>query len=182
MKNIFLILITILACMTAGCSDLKYEMSEEAYPRFDAAKPKAKSVDFVAISYEIADNLIKGIPDSIDISSTKLLVVSFADINNLRSSSPLGRMLAEHIGSRLVQKGLKVADIRVMSDTLLIREGNGEFILSREAKKLGINTSASLIVAGTYAQITNDTITVSARLIRGADKVVVSAADGTICF
>jgi hypothetical protein len=181
MKTIFFVLMLTPMLLLSGCNNAKFEMSADAYPNFDK-KEKAQEgqVDIVAVSYQLADAIVNNMPATVDVHASKLIVVSFADINDLTKSSPFGRMLAEHVGSRLVQKGLKVADLRVMADTILIREQDGEFALSRNTKKLGVRVDTSLILAGTYARVSNTMVSVSVRLINGADNMVISTADSTL--
>lgn len=181
MKNIFFALMLTPMLLLGGCNNAKFEMSESSLPNFDKKENQRNGqVDIVGVSYGLADAIVNNLPANIDIHSSKLIVVSFADINDLTQSSPFGRMLAEHVGSRLVQKGLKVADLRVMADTILIREKNGEFALSRNTKKLGVRIDTSLILAGTYARISNNLVSVSVRLINGADNMVLSSADSAL--
>ncbi|MDD2966546.1 MAG: FlgO family outer membrane protein [Desulfovibrionaceae bacterium] len=182
MKTIFFVLMLTPMLLLSGCNNAKFEMSEDAYPNFDkkTTVQQEGQVDIVAVSYQLADAIVNNMPATVDVHASKLIVVSFADINDLTKSSPFGRMLAEHVGSRLVQKGLKVADLRVMADTILIREQDGEFALSRNTKKLGVRVDTSLILAGTYARVSNTMVSVSVRLINGADNMVISTADSTL--
>ena len=183
MKNIFFALMLTPMLLLGGCNNAKFEMSEDSYPNFEKkaiVQQQAGQIDIVGVSYGLADAIVNNLPANIDIHGSKLIVVSFADINDLTQSSPFGRMLAEHVGSRLVQKGLKVADLRVMADTILIREKNGEFALSRNTKKLGVRIDTALILAGTYARISNNLVSVSVRLINGADNMVLSSADSAL--
>ncbi len=133
--------------------------------------------NLVAVAYMIADNLAKaewfnqliGTPDP-------LIVASFVNVNNLEESSSFGRILSEQIGSRFVQRGHKVIELKLRQESIFIREGNGEFLLSRDIRELSKTYNAAAVVVGTYAEGV-DRLYVSARTLRPADNMIISTYD-----
>ena len=70
--------------------------------------------NLVAVAYTIADKLVATEWfDQLFGPSDPLIVATFADINHLEESSSFGRILSEQIGSRLVQRSLKVIDLKL---------------------------------------------------------------------
>lgn len=104
-----------------------------------------------------------------------LLVATFVDINNLEVSSGLGRVIGEQIGSRFAQQGFTVIEIK-MRNNIFVREGSGEFALSRSIKEISQSHNAAAVIAGTYA-VGRQSVFVNARLIRATDNLVLAAYD-----
>ena len=131
--------------------------------------------DLVSSGYRITDELLSQTKHRIS-QSDVILVASFVDINDLSKSTTFGRMLAEHVSSRLSQRGHKVIDMRLRTDSVFMEEGKGEFLLSRDLRSVSKNHNASAVVVGTYAESANG-IYVSARIINPSDSTVISSCD-----
>ncbi len=129
----------------------------------------------VKSGYTIADTLLSQSKISIGKNDT-ILVASFVNINNLQESSTLGRMLAEHVASRLSQRGYKVIDMRLRTESVFMQEGRGEFLLSRDLREVSKDHNASAVVVGTYGQALYGTY-ISARIINPADSTIISSCD-----
>ena len=136
--------------------------------------------NLVAVGYTIADQLAapEGFARSIG-PSDLLIVASFVNVNNLEESSSFGRIIAEQITSRFVQRGHKVIELKLRQDSIFIREGHGEFLLSRDIRALSKTYSAAAVVVGTYAE-GGDRLYVSARIVRPTDNIIISAYDAGI--
>ena len=133
--------------------------------------------NLVAVAYMIADNLAKGAWFNQLIGTPDpLIVASFVNVNNLEESSSFGRILSEQIGSRFVQRGHKVIELKLRQESIFIREGNGEFLLSRDIRELSKTYNAAAVVVGTYAEGV-DRLYVSARTLRPADNMIISTYD-----
>ena len=78
-------------------------------------------------------------------------MASFVNVNNLEESSSFGRIIAEQITSRFTQLGHKVIELKLRQNSIFIKEGQGEFILSRDVHELSKTYNASAVVVGTYA-------------------------------
>jgi TolB-like protein len=64
-------------------------------------------------------------------------------------------------------------------NSIFIREGQGEFLLSRDVRELSKTYDASAVVVGTYAE-GGDRLYVSARIVRPTDNIIISAYDAGI--
>ncbi len=107
-----------------------------------------------------------------------VLVASLVDIDDLRRSSTLGRMVAEQVSGRLAQLGYHVTEMKLRG-SVAIKQQAGELVLSRELKHLGQQHEAQAVVAGTYA-VGNNQVHINLRLLRSADGRVLSAVDYTL--
>ena len=101
-------------------------------------------------------------------------VATFVDLNNLYRTSPFGRYLAEQLMGELQRAGFQVVEVR-KTDSLLIKQRYGEYSLSRQIDEIARQTSARMILLGTYLAKGNY-IFVNARLVSSADSTVASSA------
>ena len=132
---------------------------------------------FPGIAYQAADALEYNL--TADISRTlPVLFSSFVDISDLNSTSLLGRMLGEQIGSRFSQHGYNVVEIRLRKDSLHISqdEGTGELALSRDMTLIRDSWDAQAVITGTY-HIFDDRAVVSARIVSTLDNSIISSHD-----
>ena len=105
-----------------------------------------------------------------------LITASFVNIDNLKESSTLGRMISEQIGNRLSQLGYQIVELKLRQDSVFIKEREGEFLLSRELQQISETHSAEYVLVGTYA-ISEYIIYVSARLVQTSNNHVASSYD-----
>ena len=138
--------------------------------------------DLIAFAYSLADDLtatahpplIAGNPDM------PLLVTTFVDNNDLSKTSKFGRILQEHISSRLVQLGYTVKEIK-MTGQLQIVPGEGESILSREIARISPSVKSQAILVGTVS-LASQTMYVSARFVSPTDQSIISSTDRRLCM
>ncbi|MFP4237518.1 MAG: FlgO family outer membrane protein, partial [Desulfonatronovibrio sp.] len=130
---------------------------------------------FPGIAYQAADALEYNL--SSDISRTlPIMFSSFVDISKLHSTSTLGRMLGEQIGSRFSQHGYNVIEMRLRTDSLQVIPKTGELALSRDMKKIRDSWDAQAVITGTY-HIFDDKAVVSARIVSTVDNSIISSHD-----
>ena len=134
-----------------------------------------KDVNIISYSYNIADDLVKHsypplIPRQQEMA---ILTTTFVDNNNLRNTSHFGRLLQDNIGSRFVQKGYTVNEVKLRKD-LLIEEESGETILTRNLELLTQSQKAQAILVGTISQAQR-TMYISARLINPNDSTIIAS-------
>jgi TolB-like protein len=154
----------------AGCT----EPTLPTHPLpYDTRIVPPHDADLVAASYAATDRLINSLAQPLD-PSKPVLVASLVDIADLDRSSPLGQIIAEQVGSRLSQLGYDVVETR-LRNTLAINPG-GEFVLSRDVRRLGQAHAAQAVLAGTYAPGQNE-VYISLRLIRATDARVLAGFD-----
>jgi len=108
-----------------------------------------------------------------------LLSASFVNNDNLEASSSLGRLLSEQISSRLAQHGINVKEVKLRKSTLYIRHQEGEFMLSRELKNLGLDFDAQAALVGTYS-VTPLRIFLTTKIVRTVDNTVIASHDYTL--
>ncbi len=127
-------------------------------------------------SYAAADSLGRGLRFRGLSLDESILAASFANIDDLTKSSTLGRIVSEQIASRLAQHGFKIVEVKLRQESVFIKEGEGEFLLSREVLSLGETRGAQAVLVGTYA-VSKNFIFISVRVVRTEDNSVVTGYD-----
>ena len=141
---------------------------------------EVKDVNLVTASYRAADALLKNTRE-IDLYPNKaLLVASFVDVDNVQLSSTFGRMIAEQIGSRVAQRGYKVIEVKLRTQSIFVKgtenPNEGEFLLSRELQDISLQHDAHAVIVGTYAK-GPEVVYVTAKLIRTRDSTILGSYD-----
>jgi len=136
--------------------------------------------NLVSASYKAADELLDNSREIHLYPNKPILVASFVDIDNVQRSSTLGRIIAEQIGSRLVQQGYKIVEVKLRTSSIFVRgvrnEDEGEFLLSRELQDISLQHDAHAVVVGTYAK-GREQAYVTAKLVRTKDSIILSSYD-----
>lgn len=166
--HILLILIFLSGCANLNCTRLEGLLGG-----------KTNLVDF---SYKIAEDLVlAAVPPLIPRSDEMpVLVTTFVSNSNLEKTSSFGRLLQEHLSSRLVQLGYTVKELK-LANNLYIEPQSGETILTRDLSQLNPNLNAQAIVVGTFTR-TNRMLYLSSRLINPATNNIISSNDYTLCM
>ena len=128
----------------------------------------------IAHVYDATDNLLQHLPGSLQPGAV-VLVASLANIDDLEESSRFGRAVAEQVGSRMVQSGFVIREVK-LANTLMVREHDGEFILSRDFANIANAHNADVVVTGTYSEA-QLYMFVNLRMTRLVDGVVLAAHD-----
>ncbi len=110
-----------------------------------------------------------------------LLLTTFVNLDNLEETSTLGRIIPQQIGTRLTQCGYEIVDIRLREDSLLVKQNQGEFVLSRKIMEIAGDKQAHSVLVGTYSVVYNH-IYVNAKILRSADGLTMAAADYTLPY
>ena len=103
----------------------------------------------------------------------KIIPASFVEEGNFNKTSPLGRLLARQMAARFTQAGFSVVEIK-LSKNFRLRQGEGQFALTRELKKIAQTQKAHAILAGSYVTAKNQ-LYVHAQLIRLRDGVALAS-------
>jgi TolB-like protein len=127
-----------------------------------------------AANYKAADYLIAKSPKDM-LKTSPLLVASFVNVDNLNESSTFGRMISEQISSRFKQLGYTSIELKLRT-TIFIKEGSGEFLLSRELSDISTKHNANAVVVGTYA-IASDRVYLTVRVVNVADSTILASYD-----
>ena len=112
--------------------------------------------------------------DQISIACTVPVLLS-----NLKRTSPLARQRSEDLAGYCKQCGYKLEELR-KGDEVLMTPERGEFLLTRDTKKLvsrDVNTHAVLV--GTYT-VTERSVRFNMRLIHTPTREVLAASSGTV--
>ena len=121
---------------------------------------------------ELASQLISGVDSSL--RGMVALPVSFVNQDDFTQSSTLGRFIAEQLFYEFNQRGFPVREYR-MASTLKMKEGEGEFLLSRALPPISARDPKLVFVVGSY-YADRQAIFVNARLVRGTDGQVLRTA------
>ena len=159
----------------SGCAKKSPPAGSTGKAPFTLPDPQPYS-NLLESSYAAADSLgkwlrLRGFP-----SDEPIMGASFVNVDDLTKSSTLGRIVSEQIASRLAQHGFKIVEVKLREESVFIKEGEGEFLLSREVLSLGETRGAHAVLVGTYA-VSKDFIFISARVVRTEDNSVVTGYD-----
>ena len=168
-KRIFMIIIAVV--FLTGCE----------YRTAETPQPRKWNGNVVHASYQITDTLETNLKAPIS-QEAPIIIASFVDINDLKKSSPFGRIMAEQIGSRLSQKGYKIIEMKLRQKSIFVdAENKGEFLLSRNLQDISNNHSASAVVVGTYAQ-GYERVYVTVRIINPKNSIILASCDYEMRF
>lgn len=140
------------------------------------------NTNLIKFSYTIADNLAeRALPPLIPRHpDMPILVTTLVNNDDLTHTSRFGRVLQEHIRSRLVQLGFTVKEIK-LTNTLQIYPGAGETMLSRDLSLLPGAQQAQAVLAGTISH-TDSTMYISTRLINPLNSNIIASDDYKLCM
>ena len=127
-------------------------------------------------SYLAGDRLARALLHRHFPLDTPIMAASFVNIDNLTKSSTFGRIISEQISSRLAQHDFRIIEVKLRQESIFIKKGQGEFMLSRELKDLGDSREIRAVLVGTYAVSEYFTF-VSARIVRVEDSSVLASYD-----
>lgn len=120
----------------------------------------------------VADQLERNVAPEEKKKST--VITSFTSLDNLVDTSAFGRLVGENLMHELYVRGWQINDIRLSRD--LIINGEGEFAMSRDIKRLRSSVPAANIVTGSYTT-SADGILLSVRVIDFETGQVISSAE-----
>lgn len=172
-RTLFTSLLLSMLFLTSGCSSFNCTRLENTL---------GGSTNLIKFSYSIADNLVeRSMPPLVPRHpKMPILVTTLVDNNDLTQTSSFGRILQEHITSRLVQQGYTVREIK-LAGTLAIEAQSGETMLSRDLKRISGAQEAQAILVGTISR-TNRLLYISARLINPVTNNIISTDDYQLCM
>ncbi len=109
-----------------------------------------------------------------------ILTTTLVNINRLDQTSQFGRTLQSHVSSRFVELGYGVKELQLRK-SLLLKEHQGEFMLSRDLSLIAEEHHAQAVVVGTYS-VANRILYLSLRLVRPSDRSVLATYDERLCL
>lgn len=115
---------------------------------------------------------------------TPMLVGTIGNINNVETSSALGRTISEQLSARLAQKGYKVAELKFRQGISIQHGGldpakSGEYLLSRDVAEIAGEHKAVAALTGTYS-VGAQNVLVNLRLIDIRSGEIMTAYDYTL--
>ena len=143
-----------------------------AFPPHATAQCGASRIDMLCVS--LAEGLIDNLQLRLD-RSALIATAPFADLHDVKNTSPLGRILAEELGNSFTRYGYRLADARVFTPSPYSLKEVGETALSTAPDQAGATTGAQTILSGTYT-MADGGLLVSARLVQPADHAVLAVA------
>ncbi len=117
----------------------------------------------------LADQLVRNIDNRFRYEP--VVVTTFVNLDNMKETSSLGRLIAEDLIHELQVRGWKVFDIRLARD--IVVKPQGEFSITRDIRNIRNYYRVNSVITGTYA-ITSNSVIVNARIIDVKTGVVVS--------
>ena len=127
-------------------------------------------VDLIEVNERATDALLLNAP--LD-ASQPVLVATLVNVDRLAESSRLGRIFAEQIAGRMVQRGLRVTEVKLRENLVLHRD-QGELLLSREVREVSQAQNAQAVVVGTYA-VSASALYITLKLVNPVGNTVVAA-------
>lgn len=112
--------------------------------------------------HNLAEQLVKNYRHGLT-PAEPIAVTTFVDVNHLYKTSPFGRYIAEQLIGELQRASFNVMEYR-KTNSIMTREGFGEYSLSRDSKEIAKSTSAGLVLVGTY-MIKDRYVMVNARIV-----------------
>lgn len=101
-----------------------------------------------------------------------VIITSFVNLDNVKKTSGLGRLISENLMHELQVRKWNVIDIRLVKEVIV--DESGEFSLSRDIKKIKDSYNIRGIVTGTYSTV-DDHVIVNARVMDIDSGIVVSS-------
>ena len=119
---------------------------------------------------ELAEQLLANIQQS-ELRGKVGMPTSFVNQDNFEQSSAFGRYIAEQMYHEFNQRGFAVRDYRIGAQRIKMREGEGDFYLTRERGSVAVTDRHNVVLVGTYYQ-DGKNVFINARLIRPSDGLV----------
>ncbi len=133
-----------------------------------------KTPDFFGIADGLAVQLKQNSKYTLS-SNRRLLLTTVVNIDDFYQTSRFGRTLTDALAGRLFRNGFGIVEIRKASH-LMVREGSGELMLTRDTTLMAEEQNIEAVVVGTYS-LTPNSVIVSLRMIEPETREVLSVAD-----
>ncbi len=109
-------------------------------------------------------------------AGTRVLVASFVNRDDLDDTSSLGRLTSAQVATRLSRAGFDMVEARLRSK-LVLRPGQGEFVLSRATADLArTEFEAQAVLLGSYT-VDDEAVFVTASVVRLDNGAVLASGD-----
>jgi len=115
-----------------------------------AIVPK-EQINLVDTNYQAIDDMLIKAKMAVG-RDVPIIVATFVNLDDVTSTSKLGRVMGELCAARLTQRGYRVVNIRMRPDSVVIKPRQGEFLLSRDVAVLSKEHGAQVVLVGTYTR------------------------------
>ena len=126
--------------------------------------------DLIETNHRAVDALLANAP--LD-AQHPVMVATLVQVDRLSESSRLGRIFSEQIAGRMVQRGVRVVELK-LRDSVALQRDQGELLLSREVREVSQSHDAQAVVVGTYAASAS-ALYISLKLVTPVGNTVVAA-------
>ncbi len=151
-----------------GKGGLIWSQSGEPRPEVNKSYMDAREIKLQV--RELAEQLLANITQ-FELRGKIALPTSFVNQDNFEESSAFGRYIAEQMFHEFNQRGFEVREYRLSGQNIRMREGEGDFYLSRAKGKVTALDRANVVLVGTYYH-DDKNVFINARLIRPSDGYV----------
>ncbi|RQO79988.1 FlgO family outer membrane protein [Acidovorax sp. FJL06] len=155
-----LVVLALQGCVTNAVNGYYYGDRAGGAPRSDLIEVNDRATDALLLNAPLD-------------ASQPVLVATLVNVDRLNESSRLGRIFSEQIAGRMVQRGLRVTEVK-LRDNLVLHRDQGELLLSREVREVSQAQNAQAVVVGTYA-VSASVLFISLKLVNPAGNHVVAA-------
>ena len=166
MKLRFLASLFAAMILTTGCAS-KSNVKVVTYA--DAANSQ-----LILTNHKAADALLEQLKYSIPANNT-LIIATLVNIDELESSSTLGRLVSEQISARFTQNRYRMVELKFRNNVYMA-QGQGEMMLTREIHELANTHAAQAVIVGTYAQ-SSDFVYINLKVIQPNTNTVLAVHD-----
>ena len=170
---IFFSIVALVIPALTGCSRLNCTPLEQLL---------GADVNLVSLGKNISDTLIaQSMPPLLPRQPEQpVFITTPVNNDNLKNSSSFARSLQNSIGAEFVRQGFAVNEIKLRGN-VVINEGKGEFMLSRDLMELKEKQLAQAIVVGTYTLV-DRVMYLSIRLVRPGDSAILAVYEKRLCL
>lgn len=158
-----LVILTML--LLSACAQLNHDYRYVNY----------SSEDFIHKNYDAADSLsiqLKERKAENEPTVSPVIVLSIVNMNQLNKTSAFGRLISEQLSARMSQLKYNVVELKIRND-ILVKNNQGEFLLTREIRDIADSVNAQAVLVGTYAENTND-VYINLKIVRPSNNVVLA--------
>ena len=130
-------------------------------------------VDLAALGDEVAQSLIsQPVPPLIPHQQDQpVLVTTLVNNDNLNDTSRFGRSFQNNIIAGFAKRGYAVKEMKLRRD-LLVKKGEGEFMLTRDLQEMAGTQRAQAVVVGTYTLV-NRVMYLSVRMVSPRNQAII---------
>ena len=158
-------LVILTTLLLSACAQLNHDYRYVNY----------SSEDFIHKNYDAADSLsiqLKERKAENEPTVSPVIVLSIVNMNQLNKTSAFGRLISEQLYARMSQLKYNVVELKIRND-ILVKNNQGEFLLTREIRDIADSVNAQAVLVGTYAENTND-VYINLKIVRPSNNVVLA--------